>query len=146
MNKILQTLRIAAVCLMAISFNACIDEDDPTQDISGSPRDWTYLQNQVQVYVDGDLQTSVTEITVHSKPVDGYLMDDIYFPQYDSTLKIKGLPKKGKTTNITVRAGIDDFEGSTEINGTNYSVTGQFTGDPLTHYSKQGIIVYLTRR
>ena len=41
---------------------------------------------------------------------------------------------------------MERFEGITVLEGTEYDVTGEFTGDPFEHYTKMGIVVYLTEK
>lgn len=123
---------------------ACSNTDEPTVSGYGSPRDWTYGNDQIHFYINGVEQTSVSEITVSSTQHTNVLNNDV-FPWYDTTLKVKGLLSKNKIFNIQVDADIERFEGTTVYDGVEYNVTGEYTGDPFEHYSKMGIIVYLIK-
>lgn len=135
------------ICLSLITFASCKENDEPNNDPSGSPRDWTYYadKGKAAVYINGVEQTSVSEISVSSKPLQGEYIDGVYHPLYDMTLKVVGLPKKGKTAIIKVVSGLEEFEGETEIQDIKYKVTGRFDGDPLDHWTKNSITVYLSQ-
>lgn len=125
---------------------SCTNEDEPSPANEGSPRDWTYSGDNVKVYIDNNLQVTVSELSVHSIQLTSG-EEAIYNPLYDSTLKIKGLLKKDKITNISVMSTLDDFEGITNINGVEYNVSGKYIGNPFeTHYSDLGIVVYLNSK
>ena len=124
---------------------SCSNQDEPSPDNEGSPRDWTYGKEQVQFYIDNLEQTSVSEITVRSLQLEGS-GDNKVFPWYDATLKVKGLLPKNKVFNIQVMADVERFEGSTVYDGVEYNVTGEYTGNPFEHYKDMGIIVYLVKK
>lgn len=134
--------KLFLILFTGLLFFSCSHEEDefPTG-TSGSLRDWRYSADQVRFYIDGVQQTSVSEIEVRSSRREDSTNE---FPMYNTTLKITGLPKKGKVFYITVVSSLETFEGKTLYQGVEYNVTGEFTGDPFEHYSKQGIIVNLT--
>lgn len=129
--------------LLVLLFVSCTDDDTLTELNEGSPRDWTYIGDNVKVYVEGKICESVTEITVKSLQLtDGEEADTN--PRYETTLIIKGLEKKNKSKEIKVESTIDTFQGKTVYNGSNYVVSGEYVGNPFTtHYSQLGIIVNL---
>lgn len=127
-----------------VALCSCDKNDDLTSIVNtGSPRDWTFTDDQVEVYIDGQKVTTVSEITVSSIQLD---KNTDTFPYYSTTLKIKGLVSKKKVTNIEVLADVERFEGTTELNGLTYNVHGVFTGSPFDHYTNMGIIVYLEKQ
>lgn len=97
---------------------SCKSDDEPSLANEGSMRDWKYPAANVKVYKDGEIQSSVTEITVRSLQLSSG-EEAIYNPQYDTTLKIKGLQKKNKITHVRVHSTIDDFTGATTLNSAN---------------------------
>lgn len=133
---------LSSLLIMALS--ACSNQDEPSPDNEGSPRDWIYGKDQVQFYIDDVEQISVSEITVRSLQLDGS-GDNEVFPWYDATLKVKGLLPKDQIYNIQVLADVERFEGSTVYNGVEYNVSGEYTGNPFEHYKDMGIIVYLVK-
>lgn len=122
--------------------SSCNTPDEPSPTNEGSPRDWTYEKDQIEFYIDGVKQTSVSEITVKSLQLKE-CGNNAAFPWYDATLRVKGLLSKNKTFTIQVKADIDRFEGSTIYNETEYNVYGVYTGNPFEHYKDMGIIVNL---
>lgn len=147
-----KTMKTKGALLMMLIFSAlvlvlssCSEDDEPTDGVYGSNRDWTYTGEQVKFYIEGVEQSQVKEITVTSRhlPTEG---ENPPFPWYASTLKVKGLAPKGKITEINVDADVERFEGQTEVAGIQYSVSGEFTGSPFEHHSKMGIIVYLEKK
>ena len=133
--------------LLILLFVAACSSDEPSNPDEihyGSPRDWTYSGQQVHFYINDVEQTSVSEITVSSIQYPSNILNQV-FPFYDSTLKVKGLEGKNKVTSIQVKADTDRFEGTTTLDGVNYSVTGEFTGNPFEHHDTFGIIVRLDK-
>ncbi len=128
-----------------ISLSSCNKEDEPSPDNEGSPRDWTYLNDQIKFYIDNVEQVSISEITVRSLQLKAS-NDDFSFPWYSTTLKVKGLLPKDKILEIEVLADVERFEGTTSINGIDYDVTGEYTGSPFEHYKDMGIIVNLNKK
>lgn len=131
--------------LVMLVLSSCSNNDEPSPSNEGSPRDWAFGKDQVEFYINGVEQTSVTEITVRSLQLEG-CGDNDAFPWYDVTLKVKGLLPKNKVFNIQVGADIDRFEGTTIYNGIEYNVTGIYTGNPFEHYKDMGIKVYLEEK
>ncbi len=131
--------------LLMLVLTACSNNDEPSPVNEGSPRDWTFGKDQVELYINGVKRTSVSEITVRSLQLEG-CGDIEAFPWYDVNLKVKGLLPKNKVFNIHVLADIDRFEGSTVYNGIEYDVTGIYTGNPFYHYKDMGIKVYLEEK
>lgn len=131
--------------LLIMTLSACSNQDEPSPANEGSPRDWPFGKDQVEFFINGVEQTSVTEITVRSLQLAGCGDNDV-FPWYDVTLKVKGLLPKNKVFNIQVGADIDRFEGTTTYNGTEYNVMGIYTGNPFEHYKNMGIKVYLEEK
>ncbi len=131
--------------LLMLVLTACSNNDEPSPINEGSPRDWSFGKDQVEFYVNGVEQSSVTEITVRSLQLEG-CGDNAAFPWYDVTLKVKGLLPKNKVFNIQVDADIDRFEGTTIYNGIEYNVTGIYIGSPFEHYKDMGIKVYLEEK
>lgn len=130
---------------MMLILSACGNQDEPSPTNEGSPRDWPYEKNQVEFYINGVEQNSISEITVRSLQLED-CGDNDAFPWYDVTLKVKGLLKKNKVFNIQVKADIDKFEGTTVYKGIEYNVTGIYTGNPFYHYKDMGIKVYLEEK
>ncbi len=108
--------------LLMLVLSACSCNDEPSPINEDRPRDWTYGKFQVEFYINGVEQTSVSEITVRSLQLEGCGNNDV-FPWYNVTLKIKGL-LANKVFVIQVGADIDRFQGSTIYNGIEYNVTG----------------------
>ncbi len=131
--------------LMMLLLSTCGNQDEPSPANEGSPRDWPYEKNQVEFYINGVEQNSISEITVRSLQLKD-CGDNEAFPWYDVTLKVKGLLKKNKVFNIQVKADIDRFEGTTVYKGIEYNVTGIYTGNPFYHYKDMGIKVYLEEK
>ncbi len=132
--------------LVASFCSSCTNEEEPSLANEGSPRDWTYKGDNVKVYIDNNLQNTVSELRVHSLQLTSG-EEAINNPIYDTTLKIKGLLKRDKITDISVISTLDDFEGITNINGVEYDVSGEYIGNPFeTHYSDLGIIVHLNSK
>lgn len=131
--------------LFMLILSACGDKDEPIDGPAGSPRDWTYEKSQIEFYIDGVEQTSVSEITVSSLQLAPGTAIDV-FPIYLTTLKVKGLLPKNKVFTIKVDADVMRFEGTTVYNETTYNVTGEYTGDPFEHYKSMGIKVYLEKQ
>lgn len=122
---------------------SCSNEEEPSPSNEGSPRDWTYIGDNVKVYINGEIQTRVKELRVRSIQLSSG-EESISNPIYDTTLIIKGLSNSNKTTNIQVIATLDNFSGTTTIDGHDYNVSGEYIGNPFeTHYSKLCIIVRL---
>ena len=149
MNDMKQKLfSISLLLMMVVGLMCACDKDEPTHPESSyvSPRDWTYGKNQIEFYINGIEQSSVSEITVKTYDFEsGYLTPDV-FPWYYQTLYVKGLTGKNKIFTIDIRSDVERFEGETVYDGTEYDVTGEFTGDPFEHYSKMGVIVRLTSK
>ncbi len=131
--------------LLMLIMSACGDKDEPVVGTSGSPRDWTYEKSQIEFYIDGVEQTSVSEITVSSLQLAPGTAINV-FPLYLTTLKVKGLLPKNKIFTIKVDADVMRFEGTTVYNEETYTVTGEFTGSPFEHYKNMGIKVYLQKQ
>lgn len=128
-----------------ISLSSCDKEDVPSPDNEGSPRDWTYLNNQIKFYIDEVEQTSISEIKVRSLQLKAS-NNDSSFPWYATTLKVKGLLSKNKIFEIEVLADVERFEGTTTLEGVEYNVTGVYTGSPFDHYKDMGIVVNLYKK
>lgn len=142
MKLLLKNFQLVLSLTVLLFCISCSKNDEPSIEDEGSPRDWTYTKDNVQVYIDGVRQASVTEITVKSIQLTDE--EEETNPLYDTTLKIKGLEKKNKITNIKVESTIDTFKGTVTYKGSNYVVSGEYVGDPFrTHYSELGIIVNL---
>lgn len=131
--------------LIMLFFSSCSNHDEPSPSNEGSPRDWTYLNDQIKFYIDDVEQTSVSEITVRSLQLktEG---ENPPFPWYSTTLKVKGLLPKNKIFEIEILADVERFEGTTSVNGIEYDVTGEYTGSPFEHYKDMGIIVNLNKK
>ena len=95
---------------------SCSNEEEPSPSNEGSPRDWTYTGDNVKVYINGEIQTRVKELRVRSIQLSSG-EESISNPIYDTTLIIKGLSNSNKTTNIQVIATLDNFSGTTTIDG-----------------------------
>ena len=137
-------LLMAMVAMPFLGFISCEKEDGSTFfSGAGSIRDWRYTDGQFEVYLNGVLDKNITEIVVSSTPLPANSPQKDEW-DYITHLNIKGLVSKNKYTVVTVFSDIDSFEGAAEIDGKSYTVTGDFTGNPFHHYTKQGIIVYFT--
>ena len=149
MNDMKQKLFSLSILLMMVVGLMCsCDKDEPSEgsDTYASPRDWTYGKGQIQFYIDGVDQTSVSEITLKTNDLGPRFSKPDVFPWYYQTLYVKGLTGKNKIFTIDIRSDVERFEGATVYDGTEYDVTGEFTGDPFEHYSKMGVIVRLTSK
>lgn len=137
-------LLMSMVAIPFLWFISCEKEDGSTFfSGAGSIRDWRYNEGQFEVYLNGVLDKNITEIVVSSTPLPANSPQKDEW-DYITNLNIKGLVFKNKYTVVTVFSDIDSFEGAAEINGKSYTVTGDYTGNPFDHYTKQGIIVYFT--
>ncbi len=136
---------ICFITLLSLFLTSCNNADEPSPFNEGSPRDWPYGKDQVELYINNVKQLSVKEVTVRSLQLQNP-GEELVFPWYDVTLKVKGLLPKNKIFNISVKADIDRFEGSTVYDGIEYDVTGIYTGNPFEHYKDMGIVIYLQEK
>ena len=128
------------LCMMMLVLVACGKDEPSVGGQHGSPRDWTYTN--VDFQIDGVKITSVSEITCDSRQiVYDPVPEDPYFPWYAMTLKVKGLEKKNKVTNIYVDADVDRFEGEVTLSGVDYDVTGYWIGNPFSDLPENTVIV-----
>lgn len=128
--------------LTALLFISCDDKYEPTGVITphSEPRDWTYDSNHSTVYIDGVEKTSVSEIRVTSELIN---LDE---KRHSSTLKIKGLKKKNKVTDVVVEYVPDTFEGVFEMDGTTYDVSGEFIGSPFIPDEAKIVVNFTSRK
>ena len=126
----------------ALLFISCDDKYEAPGVITphSGPRDWTYDSNHSTVYIDGVENASVSEIRVTSKLIN---LDE---KRYSSTLKIKGLKKKKKVTDVVVEYVPDTFEGVFEMDGTTYDVTGEFIGSPFIPDEAKIVVNFTSRK
>lgn len=131
--------------LMLFFFSACSSLDEPATDRYGSNRDWPYSGEQVKFYIDGTEQPQVKEVTVVSRQLDTE-GENPPFPWYATTLKVSGLLPKNKIFEIEVLADVERFEGTTNLEGVEYNVTGIYTGSPFDYYKDMGIVINLNKK
>lgn len=127
-----------------LEFTSCEKYDPSTYREEGSNRDWIYPKNQVDIFINGVKQMSVTELRVVSYHTsDEWQMEHKPY-LFETVFHIKGLLKKNKITTIEVQANLVNFIGTVELKGITYTVTGEYTGncfaDPL---SELGVVIYL---
>lgn len=143
MKKIFSAGTVLLIGLFAsLLFISCNDKYDGPNTITlhTGPRDWTYDSNHSTVYIDGVEKTSVSEIRVTSKLIN---LDE---KRYSSTLKIKGLKKKKKVTDVVVEYVPDTFEGVFEMDGTTYDVMGEFIGSPFIPDEAKIVVNFTSRK
>lgn len=122
-------------------FISCDDKyNGPTIESTGSPRDMTYKKEYVKVYVDGAERTSVSEIRMSSE------ITDKENKIYNTNLRIKGLKKKNKASNVSVVSTLEDFTGTYEMDGKTYDVTGEFHGYTYLPAEMEIVVNFTSRK
>lgn len=148
MKNLYNLIILTVVCLCCVS---CDNDDEPYDAIAQrSYRDGVYSKSQTELYIDGTRIGSVTSVIIKSQLISfrdngtGYYGSSVEIdPVYDTQIKICGFPMAsgvGDIEFITV-SDMSGFSGQTRIDGRDYSYEGQFTGDPLSHHDRQGIII-----
>lgn len=100
----------------------------------------TYKKEYVKVYVDGAERTSVSEIRMSSE------ITDKENKIYNTNLRIKGLKKKNKVSNVSVVSTLEDFTGTYEMDGKTYDVTGEFHGYTYLPAEMEIVVNFTSRK
>ena len=136
---------LLAVSLFTLA--SCDDDNKGNEEPahSGSTRDWTYSGSRLTVTLDGQAVASVKQASVKSQLKRTQQEGDVKHLIYDTDVTISGFPTASATTTLSTEMhDLQSFAGDTTLNGVKYSYKGVFTGDPLAHYSKQGLVIAFT--
>lgn len=144
---------VFALCFTFI-FSSCQEDDEESQLIQFSYRDYTYQGKNLSVYLNGEELTTVGYVDVKSTMIhtnaDPYRDPDKDVvsanPTYNSTIKIHGFPTINATSTFKTISDLMGFKGATSIENVDYEYIGEFTGDPLSGHEFQGLILQLTTK
>lgn len=144
MNKLLTILSVLSIFVCS-----CSKDDEPVGQRYPSHRDGIYSGSQLLVTLDGNPVTGVSMVKLESEILDVNQSPDKepdeivppINPTYTTKVTITGFPKAGKTSTFETVSDLLGFEGYTSIDGVEYQYVGEFTGDPLDHHDRQGLII-----
>lgn len=137
---------IVSAIIIAV-FAACDSDGDEVSFNEPSYRDKEYTGEMLTVYLNEEVISDVTSVTLKStkKDTNAIYGDDGEFvgsnPTYYSTITIKGFPKSKSKVTLETISDLDGFSGSAEIEGVQYDYVGEFTGGPLLHTDNKGLIL-----
>ncbi len=149
----LAPLLLLGLLLFALSSCSNDDTDDEATNF-GSLRDYTYDGSRLSVTLDGQSLSIVKSAVVKSTlyrtekgEPDPSIIINYSHIVYKSVVTLNGFPSAKMTTTLeTLMYDNKEFDGETTVNHKTYSYHGEFTGDPMDSYSKQGLVIQFTSK
>lgn len=141
--------------LFLLAFSSCSNDDTDDEATNfGSLRDYTYDGSRLSVTLDGQNLSNVTSAVVKSTlyrtekgEPDPSIIINYSNIVYKSVVTLNGFPSAKMTTTLeTLMYDNKVFDGETTVNHKTYSYHGEFTGDPMDSYNKQGLVIQFTSK
>lgn len=136
--------------ILAFAFSGCSKEDDGPAEVHPSYRDGTYDGARLEFTLNGNGVSTVKKVVINSVQISANVScvssghEISSNPTYNTTIRIKGFPRKGKNATFSTVSDVQGFKGSTVIGNVAYDYVGEFTGSPWTKPEDQGLILKLT--
>lgn len=149
----LAPLLLLGLFLLALSSCSNDETDDETTNY-GSLRDYTYDGSRLSVTLDGQSLSNVKSAVVKSTlyrtekgEPDPSIIINYSHIVYKSVVTLNGFPSAKMTTTLeTLMYDNKEFDGETTVNHKTYIYHGEFTGNPMDSYSKQGLVIQFTSK
>jgi hypothetical protein len=141
--------------LFLLAFSSCSNEDTDDEATNyGSLRDYTYDGSRLSVTLDGQSLSNVKSAVVKSTlyrtekgEPDPSIIINYSHIVYKSVVTLNGFPSAKMTTTLeTLMYDNKEFDGETTVNHKTYIYHGEFTGNPMDSYSKQGLVIQFTSK